>query len=135
VPLIAPFFLFCRFESLQNMHRRWQEYAHGLVHPAQTLKEAAAAALSADLHGALLRVSEAPEARLVGVRGIVVRDTAGAFFLVTPEDRVVTVPKAPGFAFELTLGGRQVVTLLGSGLAETAKRAVATSGKKKRGKR
>ena len=97
------------------MHRQWKEYIHALALPAQNLKEAHQLLLQADLHGCFLRVIEAPETRLVGVRGIVVRNTQNTFYLVTPEDRVVVIPKKP-CVFEFSVDDKRVVTLLGAGL-------------------
>ena len=56
----------------------------------------------------------------MGLRGIVVRDSCAAFFLVTPEDRVIMVPKKP-CVFEFSIDGKKVVTLLGAGLVEVAR--------------
>ena len=101
------------------MHRQWKEYIHALALPAQNLKEAHQLLLQADLHGCFLRVIEAPETRLVGVRGIVVRNTQNTFYLVTPEDRVVVIPKKP-CVFEFSVDDKRVVTLLGAGLVTQA---------------
>lgn len=103
------------FNSVLDIHRQWQQYIHNLVHPAQNLKEAQQLAFNADLHGCLLRVIEAPEPRHVGLRGIVVRNSLNAFFLVTPDDRIVMIPKN-NCVFEFAIDGKRVVTLLGSGL-------------------
>ena len=101
------------------VHRQWQAYIHNLLHPAQNLKEAQQLAFNADLHGCLLRVVEAPEHRYVDLRGIVVRDSRTAFFLVTPDDRVVMIPKK-NCVFEFAIDAKRVVTLLGSGLLDNA---------------
>ena len=64
-----------------------------------------------------MRVAEAPPgSNLGGVRGVVVRDAATSFVLVTPEGAVRRVPKAP-CVFEYDVDARRVVTLLGAGLA------------------
>jgi ribonuclease P protein subunit POP4 len=101
------------------VHRQWQQYIHNLVHPAQNLKEAQQLAFNADLHGCFLRVTQAPEPRHIGQRGIVVRNTRNAFFLVTPDDRIMMIPKQ-NCVFEFAIDGKRVVTLLGSGLLNNA---------------
>jgi len=112
-------FLYDSFNSVLDIHRQWQQYIHNLIHPAQNLKEAQKLAFNADLHGCLLQVVEAPEPRHVGLRGIVVRNTLNAFFLVTPDDRIVMIPKM-NCVFEFAIDGKRVVTLLGSGLLAAA---------------
>lgn len=58
---------------------------------------------------------EASESRHVDLKGIVVRNTLNAFFLVTPDDRIVMILKKDS-VFEYAIDGKRVVTLLGSGL-------------------
>jgi ribonuclease P protein subunit POP4 len=102
-----------------EIHRQWKAYIHNLLHPAQNLKEAQQLAFNADLHGCLLRVVEAPAPQHVGLTGIVVRNSRNAFFLVTPDDRIVMIPKNNS-VFEFAIDGKRVVTLLGSGLLASA---------------
>jgi len=65
----------------------------------------------AEMHGCDIKVIEAPGERHIGLTGIVVRDSQSAFHLVTPDDRLVLLPKK-SHVFEYRLDGRKVVILL-----------------------
>ncbi len=81
--------------------------------------------LSADLHGCLLRVTESQSHDDVGIEGIVVRESATAFHLITAKsDRVRILPKA-GRRFAFDLGGRTIV-LHGTGLVRRQERVLAS---------
>ena len=127
----------CRYEAVQPLHQRWQQYIRGLAAAApphgaaqqqrkqqqqqqaagqqqqrqrkQAEQQALAARLlGADLHGALLRVAECGEARYRGVQGVCVRDTAQTFQLVTPQDRCKQLlPPWPVPAFGRSVGPRR----------------------------
>jgi ribonuclease P protein subunit POP4 len=71
---------------------------------------------AADLRGCLMRAAASKEARYRGLQGIVVRDTANTLQLVTPQDRLLVVPKK-ACTWEFDADRRRVVTLLGPGLA------------------
>lgn len=96
---------------MQPLHQRWRQYIGALLAtaagsaggarrggaaPAAAATAAEAQALlGADLHGCLVQVASSCEARWRGVAGVVVRDTANTLVVVTPESRVVTLPKSP----------------------------------------
>lgn len=81
--------------------------------------------LAADLHGCLLRVVASQSPDDVGIEGVVVRESATAFHLMTRRDhRVRVLPKA-GRRFAFDLGGR-TVALHGHGLVRRAERVLAS---------
>lgn len=108
-----------RFQSALALHQRWKEYIHALLHPATSQKEVYQLLINADYHGCFLRVSSVhtKDQRWQGLRGIVVRNTLHTFMIITPDDRLVVVPKKP-CVFECAVGsnGARVVTMLGRGL-------------------
>lgn len=81
--------------------------------------------LAADLHGCLLRVVASQSPDDVGIEGLVVRESATAFHLITRRDhRVRVLPKA-GRRFAFDLGGR-TFALHGHGLVRRAERVLAS---------
>lgn len=101
------------------LHERWKSYIYDLCVPSENKKDLQQRVVSADLHGAYLRVAEARESRVRGVSGIVIRDSVSAFHVVTKKDRCVVVPKRH-CVFEFRLDATRVVTLLGDGLIYSA---------------
>lgn len=106
----------CRYDTVLPLHQLWLQYVQSLIETAPTLREVQTLLIDADLHGCLLTVAEAPPgSNWQGLTGVVVRNSKTAFQLVTSENRLVLVPKAP-CVFQYHVG-RRLVTLLGSGLA------------------
>ena len=71
--------------------------------------------LAADLHGCNLQVTQAANPRHVGLTGIVIRETAATFTIITQRDIVQYIPKHKSvFCFNVDEGSK--VTLLGSNL-------------------
>ena len=81
--------------------------------------------LAADLHGCLLRVVASQSPDDVGIEGLVVRESAMAFHLLTRKDRRVRVLPKAGRRFAFDLGGRTFV-LHGHGLVRRAERVLAS---------
>ena len=82
------------FKELVPMHELWKEYMKALisqekVDPATLL----AKVLKADFHGALISVFKAKNKCLVGVEGIVIKETQKAFYIVNAKDEQKTVLK------------------------------------------
>lgn len=81
-----------KFELFIPMHDMWKKYVMQLLkssgknHVAQSL-------LVADLHGAILRVVECKVDSFVGVIGIMIRETAETFGIITRENSFQVVPK------------------------------------------
>ncbi|CAN0097911.1 unnamed protein product [Pylaiella littoralis] len=103
------------FRDLLGLHGVWKYYAARLVSRCgRNQKLLQQRILSADLQGCYLTVCRASASSLVGVAGIVVRETSKTFQLVTPQGKTKTVPKR-SCAVRLVLGGR-VVNLNGRAL-------------------
>jgi len=105
----------CRYADVLPMHRRWLEYLQQTTVAAANLKEVQERLYNIDLHGCMLRVAESANEWHAGLSGVVVRDSKTALLLVTPDDRLVLVPKKSS-VFEYQLDQRRAVVLLGSGL-------------------
>ncbi|XP_010667252.1 ribonuclease MRP protein subunit POP4 isoform X2 [Beta vulgaris subsp. vulgaris] len=81
-----------KFELFLPMHDMWKDYVMQLLknsgknHVAQSL-------LVADLHGAILRVIECKIDSFIGVVGIMIRETAETFGIITQENNFRVVPK------------------------------------------
>ncbi|CAN0462133.1 unnamed protein product, partial [Ectocarpus sp. 8 AP-2014] len=102
------------FRDLLGLHGVWKNYAAGLVSKCSSQKVLQQRILSADLQGCYLTVSRASASSLVNVAGIVLRETANTFQLVTPADKTLTIPKR-SCAVRLAFGDR-VVTVDGGAL-------------------
>ncbi|KAL6841280.1 hypothetical protein ACP4OV_028798 [Aristida adscensionis] len=110
---------FLKFDLYKPMHEMWNEYIRELVKttPKKQLSENL---LSADLHGALLIVAECKAAfSYKGVTGIMIRDTAETFGIISGDNRFRAVPKA-GSVFILQADCWKV-TLIGDKLSPKEK--------------
>ncbi|KAL1230228.1 Ribonuclease P protein subunit [Trichinella pseudospiralis] len=92
------------------LHDLWKKYILSLGSDECLLK--------ADYHGAVLLVSHSKCQSQVGLFGIVVIETKHAFLLLTPKDRLLTIPKK-GSIFTFVLKGH-VYSLIGDHICYTA---------------
>ncbi|OWA52048.1 putative Ribonuclease P protein subunit p29 [Hypsibius exemplaris] len=83
----------------------------------------------ADYHGALLKVMESPNASLIGLEGIVVRETRNMFHVITRQDKLKILQKSVCI-FMCTCGGTKIKIFGNNFCARPADRI-----KKKMGKR
>ncbi|KAK9168974.1 hypothetical protein Syun_001114 [Stephania yunnanensis] len=106
---------FHKFEMFKPMHNMWKDYIMQLIKNVGT-NQLAQSLLSADLHGAILLVTDSKIISLVGVTGLMVRETAETFGLVTPDNKFRVVPKRPSvFIFradcwKITLYGDKLIS-------------------------
>ncbi|KAK9094538.1 hypothetical protein Scep_026007 [Stephania cephalantha] len=106
---------FLKFEMFMPMHNMWKDYIMQLIKNIGK-NQLAQSLLSADFHGAILLVADSKIISLVGVSGIMVRETAETFGLVTPDNKFRVVPKRPSvFIFrancwKITLYGDQLIS-------------------------
>ncbi|OUC47909.1 hypothetical protein D917_06562 [Trichinella nativa] len=98
------------YEQLKPLHDLWKKYILSLGSDECLLK--------ADYHGAVLLVSHSKCQSQVGLFGIVVVETKHTFLLLTPKDRLLTIPKK-GSIFTFVLKGR-VYSLIGDHISYTA---------------
>ncbi|GLT47892.1 hypothetical protein SLA2020_215470 [Shorea laevis] len=81
-----------KFDMFKPMHEMWNAYV------AQLLKttgknQLAQCLLGADLHGAIILVAECKITTMTGVSGIMIRETAETFGIITQDDKFQVVPK------------------------------------------
>ncbi|KAJ3155240.1 RNase P/RNase MRP complex subunit [Geranomyces variabilis] len=105
----------CTYEGFKPLHALWDSYMAELL---AGLNLAAANVLprliKADYHGAKLAVSKAKCPTLVGLAGIVIKETENTFVIVTTSNAVKNIPKRNAvFTFEtqgrlFTLYGSQI---------------------------
>ena len=109
---------FRRFDLYKPMNEMWKEYMRELTKsiPKKQLSENL---LSADLHGALIIVAQCKAASYEGVSGIMIRDTAETFGIISEDNRFRVVPKA-GSVFVLQADCWKV-TLIGDKLSPKEK--------------
>ncbi|XP_030516965.1 ribonuclease MRP protein subunit POP4 isoform X3 [Rhodamnia argentea] len=80
-----------KFDFFKPMHEIWKGYIAELLNISGN--QLAECLLSADLHGAIVRVAECKVTSLSGASGIMIRETAETFGLITKDDRFQVVPK------------------------------------------
>ena len=105
-----------RFARYVPLHALWERSTFGAVAAANANAQQMRAALRAnpDLTGAFLLVVRSAQPALVGCRGIVVQEFAGAFRFVTPRNALRTLAKR-GSTFAVQYGDVRVL-LRGSDL-------------------
>ncbi|KAI3437188.1 Non-specific serine/threonine protein kinase [Psidium guajava] len=89
-----------KFDFFKPMHEMWKGYIAELFKTSGN--QLARCLLSADLHGAIMRVVECKVTSLSGASGIMIRETTETFGLITKDDRFQVVPKRGSvFLFEV----------------------------------
>ncbi|TXG59128.1 hypothetical protein EZV62_016957 [Acer yangbiense] len=103
-----------RFEMYKPMHVMWKSYLMQLLKTTGK-NQLAQCLLTADLHGAIILVAECNKiTAFTGVSGIMIRETAETFGIITQDNKFRVVPKkASVFIFEVD-GWK--ITLLGDKL-------------------
>ena len=88
------------------LHSQWTEYADNLLIKGQSVEAMVWDHL--ELHCSWLEVIRSKNPRLVGVAGIVAKDSSSSFHIVDPEDRYHICPKGV-CSFQLTVGGKTLI--------------------------
>lgn len=81
-----------KYEIFVPMHEMWKDYVIQMLKNVGKQK-VADCLLGADLHGAILRVIEHKTGAFNGAVGIMIRETAEAFGIITQENKFIVVPK------------------------------------------
>lgn len=81
-----------RYENFVPMHEMWKNYMKQLLQPVGNV-HLAQHILDADLHGAIIIVASCKMSVLNGVTGIMIRETAQTFGIITADDKFRVVPK------------------------------------------
>ncbi|XP_031486232.1 ribonuclease MRP protein subunit POP4 isoform X2 [Nymphaea colorata] len=105
--------MFHNFDSCKPMNHMWEEYIKELLHEKRK-NGIAQHLLTADLHGAILLVAESKIAGFTGEWGIMIRETAQTFGIVTVNNVFRVVPKR-GSTFILR-ADKWKITLIGDKL-------------------
>ncbi|XP_043698556.1 ribonuclease P protein subunit p29 [Telopea speciosissima] len=91
---------FHNFDTFKPMHDMWKDYIMQLLKDTGE-KQLAQCLLTADLHGAILLVADCKIIAFNGVSGIMIRETAETFGIITQDNKFRVVPKrASVFIFQ-----------------------------------
>ncbi|KAJ2811574.1 RNase P/RNase MRP complex subunit [Coemansia furcata] len=82
-----------KYSLFQPLHLLWTAYVRGVIGDKKG-EQMLGRVMRADMHGALLSVTRAKCPNYVGMRGIVAQETKNVFRIITPDDRLLVVPKA-----------------------------------------
>ncbi|XP_034213394.1 ribonuclease P protein subunit p29 isoform X2 [Prunus dulcis] len=80
------------FDKFKPMHEMWKDYIVQLLKTTGK-NQLAQCLLTADLHGAIISVAECKVTSYTGVSGIMIRETAETFGIITQDDKFRVVPK------------------------------------------
>lgn len=83
---------FHKFEIFKPMHEMWKDYIMLLLKTTGK-NQLAQCLLGADLHGAIILVVECKIPHFTGISGIMIRETAEAFGIITEDNKFRVVPK------------------------------------------
>ncbi|XP_058778401.1 ribonuclease MRP protein subunit POP4 [Vicia villosa] len=90
---------FHKFDIFKPMHEMWKDYIMLLI-KSTGKNQLAQCLLGADLHGAIILVVECKLTHFTGTGGIMIRETAEAFGIITENNKFRVVPKK-GSVFRL----------------------------------
>ncbi|DBA67228.1 TPA: hypothetical protein ACH3X2_001538 [Trebouxia sp. C0005] len=108
-----------KYASFVPLHTLWTQYISELLKSCQDCE---ARLLAADYHGSILTISQAANPIHAGLTGLVIKDSAHSFTLVTQADRTYHVLKDKS-VFSFNIGSNSKVTLLGTNLQRERSRA------------
>lgn len=111
--------LLCRYSDFTPLHKLWQRYIEDLLKLCQDRE---ACILTADFHGCSLQVMQAANPVHVGLAGIIIKDTAATFSIITQSDCVRYIPKHES-TFCFSLADRTRVTVFGASLQRERSKA------------
>ncbi|KAL2349416.1 hypothetical protein Fmac_003416 [Flemingia macrophylla] len=83
---------FWKFDIFKPMHEMWKDYMM-LILKSTGKNQLAQCLLGADLHGAIILVVECKITHFTGIGGIMIRETAEAFGIITEDNKFHVVPK------------------------------------------
>ncbi|BAT74364.1 hypothetical protein VIGAN_01201900 [Vigna angularis var. angularis] len=83
---------FQKFDIFKPMHEMWKDYLMLLL-KSTGKNQLTQCLLGADLHGAFILVVECKITYFTGIHGIMIRETAEAFGIITEDDKFRVVPK------------------------------------------
>lgn len=83
---------FHKFDIFKPMHDMWKDYIKLLLKSTGN-NQLAQCLLGADLHGAIILVVECKLTHFIGTGGIMIRETAEAFGIITEDNKFRVVPK------------------------------------------
>ncbi|XP_065856489.1 ribonuclease MRP protein subunit POP4 [Euphorbia lathyris] len=108
-----------KYDNFMPMHEMWKAYIGQLIKNTGC-NQLAQRLLNADLHGAIILVAECKVASFTGVSGLMIRETAETFGIITEDNQFRVVPKKFSiFIFQvdcwkITLQGDKLSRNLGS---------------------
>ncbi|KAG9457341.1 hypothetical protein H6P81_001849 [Aristolochia fimbriata] len=94
------------FDRFKQMHEMWQGYIGQLLKDTGK-NQLFQCLLNADLHGAIIAVAECKISTLIGLSGIMIRETAETFGIITEENKFQVLPKK-GSVFVFQASGWKV---------------------------
>ncbi|XP_031091213.1 ribonuclease P protein subunit p29 [Ipomoea triloba] len=103
-----------KYEIYKQMHEMWKCYINKLVKSVGK-NQLAQCLLNADLHGALILVAHCKLDGYTGLNGIMIRETAETFGIITEDNRFKVVPKK--LSVFMLQADSWKVTILGDKLA------------------
>ncbi|ESW29028.1 hypothetical protein PHAVU_002G038100 [Phaseolus vulgaris] len=83
---------FQKFDIFKPMHEMWKDYVMQLLKSTGN-NQLTQCLLGADLHGAFILVVECKITYFAGICGVMIRETAEAFGIITEDDKFRVVPK------------------------------------------
>jgi ribonuclease P protein subunit POP4 len=105
-----------KYDEFLPLHQLWQGYVAELIGTVPTnagaMTQLELKLAKADLHGAILCVTQSRTPSCVGLQGIMIRETRDTFVIVTKKNKVKHIPKEPSI-FSVQLSNVCSVTLYG----------------------
>ncbi|XP_031407091.1 ribonuclease P protein subunit p29 isoform X2 [Punica granatum] len=104
----------CQFHHFVPMHEMWKSYMIELF-KSRKGDPLDKSLLTADLHGAIIHVADCKVTSFIGANGIMIRETAATFGLITRDNKFRVVPKRDSvFIFQadcwkVTLFGEKLI--------------------------
>ncbi|XP_003537892.2 LOW QUALITY PROTEIN: ribonuclease P protein subunit p29 [Glycine max] len=98
---------FQKFDIFKPMHEMWKDYIMLLL-KSTGKNQLAQCLLGADLHGAFILVVECKITHFTGICGIMIRETAEAFGIITEDNKFRVVPKKVSVFYSKLIAGKSL---------------------------
>lgn len=104
-----------KYETFVKLNKLWNQYILTLVGKDENLSSVCSKIVKADFNGALVTVSNSKNSCMIGVSGIVVKETVRCLFIINSKNEIKNLLKQ-GSVFDINIGEGKVVRIWGDNI-------------------
>jgi len=101
-----------RYSLYRPLHLLWKQYIEDLLRGIKEITAQEAKMIKADFHGAIIKVTRSKCPSLIGINGLIVKETENTFVIITRNDTMKVIPKSNN-VFTIQIN-EHIITLYGN---------------------